>query len=239
MKNWKVLIADDEEIIVEGLKVLYPWEKNGFLVAATAADGMEALVQAAEVKPDIVLMDINMPYMNGLETIEKMKVLIPNSYFIIISGYDDFSYAQKSLRLQISDYLLKPVSEDDLSKTIFHVRQQLEKHSENVVLSERTIDHILQYIDDNLHQNLSLNDLSSKFHMAPAYVSQYFKKQTQMNFLSYCNKRKIEQAQIMLIKTDKSITEISGSLGFSNYRIFSNVFKKYTGVLPSQYVRTS
>lgn len=238
MDAWKVLIADDEDTILQGLQLLYPWEENGFCIAGTAQDGQEALDVAASILPHLVLMDINMPKCNGLDTIEKMKRIVPDAYFIIISGYEDFQYAQRALQLGTMDYLLKPVSEDVLAASIFAIRQRLEKQQKGPAAEKgRTIDQMLAYIEENLDKNLSLRDLAERFHMNPGYVSQYFKKKTQMTFLTYCMQRKIDRAQVLLSTTDKSITEIAYELGFANYRTFSKLFKQYTGILPSRYAR--
>lgn len=105
---YKALIADDEEIIRSGLSRLLARDPD-FEVAALAEDGEQALELAAERLPDLLLVDINMPFLNGLEFIERLEGVLRGAVIIVITGYDDFSYAQQALRLGVFDYLLKPV----------------------------------------------------------------------------------------------------------------------------------
>lgn len=107
---YKVLIADDEEIIRRG--IAYFLKKDPEIqVVAQAEDGEMALDQAMEYRPDLLFVDINMPFLNGLDFIEKLKAVQPDALIIVITGYDDFKYAQKALRLGVFDYLLKPIME--------------------------------------------------------------------------------------------------------------------------------
>ena len=105
---YKALIADDEEIIRSGLSRLLARDPD-LEVAALAEDGEQALELAAERLPDLLLVDINMPFLNGLEFIERLEGVLRGAVIIVITGYDDFSYAQQALRLGVFDYLLKPV----------------------------------------------------------------------------------------------------------------------------------
>ena len=106
---FRVVIADDEEIIRNGLKKLILSYELHLSVVGLAEDGKEAIKLIEEFRPEIILMDINMPFMNGLDVIEKTKYLVPESKIIIISGYDQFDYAQKALHLGVYSYLLKPI----------------------------------------------------------------------------------------------------------------------------------
>ena len=109
MKLLRVLLVDDEIMIREGFKRLFDWQAHGCEVVGEAADGVQALSQMEELKPDIVVMDINIPLMNGLKAISLWRMRNETTAFVIVSGYDDFSYCREALKLQITDYLLKPV----------------------------------------------------------------------------------------------------------------------------------
>ena len=106
---FRAVIADDEETIRNGLKKLIESYDLNLTVSGTAKDGEEALQLITKYQPEIILMDINMPFMNGLEVIEKIKELDSDAKIIIISGYDKFNYAQKALELGVYSYLLKPI----------------------------------------------------------------------------------------------------------------------------------
>lgn len=106
----KVLLVDDEPFILQGLKLLVDWEKEGFRIAGTAANGMEALAFLKKEKVDLVIADIKMPQMTGLELLEHIrKEKISDAYFVILSGYAEFSFAQQAMQNDCTDYLLKPV----------------------------------------------------------------------------------------------------------------------------------
>lgn len=121
---YKVLIADDEEIIRRG--IAYFLKKDPEIeVAGQAEDGELALELAQKVHPDLLFVDINMPFLNGLEFIEKLKEVQPDALIIVITGYDDFRYAQKALRLGVFDYLLKPLMEDTFYGALHKAKEQL------------------------------------------------------------------------------------------------------------------
>lgn len=110
MKKMRIVLVDDEIMIREGFKQLFDWEAHDCEVVGEATDGMEALAKIEELQPDIVIMDINIPILNGLKVIQTSRIRFPDMAFIIVSGYDDFSYCREALHLQITDYILKPVN---------------------------------------------------------------------------------------------------------------------------------
>ena len=113
MKKLNVLLVDDEIIIRQGFIKLFDWQAHDCQVIGQASDGLEALSKIDELKPDIVIMDINIPIMNGLKVIELSRIKHPDTAFVIVSGYDDFSYCRQALKLKITDYILKPVNYEE------------------------------------------------------------------------------------------------------------------------------
>lgn len=110
-----VLLVDDEPFILQGLQVLVDWEKEGYEVPLTAANGEEALHILLEQHVDLVIADINMPVMTGLELLRQIRqVHTLDAWFVILSGYAEFSYAQEAMRYDCTDYILKPVEKDVL-----------------------------------------------------------------------------------------------------------------------------
>ncbi|HWR24562.1 MAG TPA: response regulator [Feifaniaceae bacterium] len=128
---YKVLIADDEEIIRRGVARLLQKDPD-FCVVAEAEDGEMALELASAHLPDLLLVDINMPFLNGLEFIEKLGDLLKNAVIIVITGYDQFAYAQQALRLKVFDYLLKPLSEPVFFDSIKKAKDHLARHGKQV-----------------------------------------------------------------------------------------------------------
>ena len=144
MKKLRVLLVDDEIMIREGFKRLFDWEAHDCEVIGEAADGMEALNQIDVLNPDIVIMDINIPIMNGLKVIKLSRMKHPEIAFVIVSGYDDFSYCREALRLQITDYILKPVNYDEFGKCIDNLKislfqQRITEEKELKIQASRTI----------------------------------------------------------------------------------------------------
>jgi two-component system response regulator YesN len=129
--SFKVLIADDERVIREGLAALIDWESLGFSVCGLASNGLEALEMAKSLMPDLILVDIRMPLLSGLQMIERTRVALPEVLFIIISGHDEFDFARKAINLGVKDYLLKPVKEPLLLESVSRVRDELVQRRQN------------------------------------------------------------------------------------------------------------
>jgi two-component system response regulator YesN len=122
---WKVLIADDEPKIRRGIHSVLERIDPDIEVVAEAGDGETALALAEETVPDILFIDIRMPFLNGLELIEKLHAIQQDWIIIIVSGHDEFDYARKALSLQVFEYILKPVNEDELRSTLEHAKHEL------------------------------------------------------------------------------------------------------------------
>jgi two-component system response regulator YesN len=128
IEMWKLLIADDEPKIRRGLAGSLPWEQFGIELAGEAEDGEQALEKARELKPDLLFVDICMPHLDGLEFVERLHEELPESVVIVITGHDEFKYAQQALRLNVFEYLLKPVVKPELENV---VARAVEKLSQN------------------------------------------------------------------------------------------------------------
>lgn len=240
MKKLRIVLVDDEIMIREGFKRLFDWEAHECEVVGEAADGMEALAKIDSLQPDIVIMDINIPIMNGLKVIQTSRARYPDMAFVIVSGYDDFSYCREALRLQITDYILKPVNYEEFGNCIDRLKIALfEKkktgHPEDQ--EERTITGITRYLQEHLEEEISLNVLAEKFHLSAQYVSQLFKNEIGVNFLAYLTNIRMEKAKKLLISTPLPIGEIAEQCGYTDYRVFTKAFKKAEGSTPSQYRR--
>ncbi|MBP3460279.1 MAG: response regulator [Lachnospiraceae bacterium] len=242
MKKLNVLLVDDEIKIREGFKRLFDWKEHGCEVVGEASDGMEAINQIELLKPDIVIMDINIPIMSGLKVIELSRMKYPSMAFIIVSGYDDFSYCRQALRLQITDYILKPVNFEEfgmcinrLKVALYESGQQSEKDTGEQ--ETRTIINITKYLHEHMEEDISLGILAEKFHLSPQYISQLFKSEIGVNFLAYLTNLRMEKAKKILLTTALPITEVAGRVGYGDYRVFTKVFKKAENMTPSQYRR--
>lgn len=160
MKKLRVLLVDDEIMIREGFKRLFDWEGHDCQVVGEAADGLEALSRIDTLTPDIVIMDINIPIMNGLKVIQLARMKHPETAFVIVSGYDDFAYRREALRLQITDYILKPVNYDEFGACIDNLKIALfRSHTSQPgqPREERPIQAITRYLQEHLDRDISLS----------------------------------------------------------------------------------
>lgn len=240
MKKLRVVLVDDEIMIRHGFRQLFDWEAHDCEVVGEAADGMEAVAQIDSLNPDIVIMDINIPIMNGLKVIQLSRIKHPDTAFIIVSGYDDFSYCREALRLQITDYILKPVDYEEFGVCIDNLKIKLfqrKSTEETAEPEERVINSIVRYMQNHLAEEISLSVLAEEFHFSTQYISQLFKNEIGVNFLAYLTNIRMEKAKKLLLSTSLSIADVSEQSGYSDYRVFTKVFKKSEGITPSQYRR--
>ncbi len=242
MKKLHVLLVDDEIMIREGFKRLFDWEAHDCEVVGEAGDGMEALTKIDALRPDIVIMDINIPIMNGLKVIQLSRIKHPGTAFVIVSGYDDFAYCREALRLQITDYILKPVNYEEFGSCIDNLKislfeRRVSAAAEPEKQEERTITGLTRYLQEHLAEEISLSVLAEQFHLNPQYISQLFKSEIGVNFLAYLTNIRMEKAKKLLLSGSLSVAEVAEQAGYGDYRVFTKVFKKSEGITPSQYRR--
>lgn len=131
MSHYRILLVDDEDEIREGIACRINWEAIGFTLIETSPNGLDALEKAERLRPDVVMTDIRMPYMNGLEFGEKLRTFLPSVRLIFISGYDDFELAQGAIKLHASGYILKPVRCAELTEILTKVKEQMDEELAN------------------------------------------------------------------------------------------------------------
>ncbi|MBW7573054.1 response regulator [Caproiciproducens faecalis] len=127
MALYRVLLVDDEEEIREGIIRKIDWNRLGYTIVGDAENGLEALEKAEHLHPDVVMTDIKMPFMDGLELGERLRVVLPSAKLIIFSGFDDFEYAQKAIKINVAEYVLKPINSNELTETLKKLKQQLDR----------------------------------------------------------------------------------------------------------------
>jgi len=167
------MIADDERNIVEGMCRLIDWEGEGCQIVATASNGMQALEKIQELDPDIVISDIRMPLMSGLEMIERASE-VSHARFIIISGYSDFEYARKCLSLNVFSYLLKPVDEDELLQSLHSLQQAVNAGRRASSVQDMAFREYIEWMPKDETKALSLmSDLKLDLPKLPCYISAF------------------------------------------------------------------
>lgn len=249
----KILIVDDEPKITRGLKGWIEKFDLDYKVVGEAGNYLDALNIAEKENPDVFLMDINMPMINGLDLTNKLKNKYPNSYTVIISGYDYFEYAHQALKLKVFDYLLKPIPKTDLYNVLKSLRLQIlsdrgekqkliYKNKDNLEGENQELSAIVsgvrRYVRENYSDmELSLQKVSDLFNVNKTYLSKLMKEQLGYSFVEYLTIIRLDKAKELL--TDdilySNIYEISTKVGFGSQHYFSRVFKKTVGISPTEY----
>jgi two-component system response regulator YesN len=240
MNKLKVMLVEDEAVVLEGYKKLFDWEGRGCAVVCEAGDGISAVSLADRWRPDIILMDINIPRLSGLEAIEAIRKRLPDTAFIIVSGYNEFDYAQKAIRLDVVDYMLKPVKFDELAKVVERIRRDLLRRRGAAPRREegaegKRIYKIISYLHEHITETISLKKLSEEFFLHPVYISQLFKQETGMNYHDYLICLRLDMAKKLLSTSDLSITQVADMTGFRDYRGLTLVFKRFEKTTPSMF----
>lgn len=233
---YRLIIADDEKIVLNGIKNTINWERLGIEVVATAENGREFYEKAIEFQPDIALVDIRMPQLDGLMAIEKLKPLIPDCQFIIFTAYEDFHYAKKALELGVMGYITKPVLKNEVIEKAELAIKRLEQGREK---SLSAVDRIKKYMQSHVDSDYTLMDVAEYMQMNPTYLSRYFKEKTHETFMEYDKKLKIERAKDLLTTTSMKTYEIADKLGYKSVQHFSRIFKESTGMTPIEYRQRS
>ena len=127
---FQVLLVDDKEAIVDGLEIIIDWESYGYEIAAKATSAKAAIDIVSKQKIDLVITDIRMPEMSGLDMINEMKDISKNIKFILLSGYTEFEYAKFAIDKNISGYILKPIDEDELIGLLKKIKTEFEKEND-------------------------------------------------------------------------------------------------------------
>ena len=146
MTTYKVLLVDDEEEVRNAIEQRINWEELGFEVIGKAQNGVKAMEIAEKLQPDVVITDIKMPYMNGLELARNLKEENPGVRILILTGFDEFEYAKEAVHLEIEEYILKPINANELSECLKRLKNVLDKEREEK-LNVRKLE---QYYTDSL-----------------------------------------------------------------------------------------
>lgn len=233
---YRALVADDEQNIREGLSSWIEECGLNIQVVAQAKDGEEAVSLFEKNNCDLVLMDINMPKQNGLKCIEQIKKLKEDVRIIIISSYDNFSYAQKAISLKVDSYILKPIDEENLLEVLKGCLCSLDEMRGNAIKKEKSSKDIVDYIHRHYQDShLSSEMIEKEFGLSRTTLYNLMKSITDKSLNEYITMIRLRQASLLLTNTDNTLKEIALLCGYSDPFYFSRVFKKQMGISPSEY----
>jgi two-component system, response regulator YesN len=247
----RVLIAEDEDFERTAIKFLInKYYSDRLQVVGEAANGQQAIDKAAELKPDIVLMDINMPVVDGLKAGEQIKQFNKNIEIVILTAYNYFEYAKKGIQIGVHDYLLKPYSNEEFIGSMDKLIERV-KERKNLKLSVEDIteqgsessshnnveivEAAKKYIQMNYTKEISLEDIANYVSVSSFYLSRIFGKKEGMTYKDYLIKLRMEKAMKLIKEGRKSIKEISIEVGYADQNYFSKAFKKYYDKSPKEF----
>lgn len=258
------IIADDEPLIRNGMKEIVDWNSMGYHLIGVAKDGIDALEFIEQEDVHVLITDIRMPFLDGLELIKIVKKLHPDIYCVLLTSYAEFQYAKQAIDLGAYSYVIKPVDINEFQSILLNIKEDFEKlnnrnkyisnlelyiqqleHSQNESLfSTQSSDaglldlgeaYILKHYCE---KDFSLSAVAQHIGFEPTYFSKLFKQKYKIGFLNYIISLRIEKAKRLLgtgLYTASSVCEM---IGYENYSHFSSLFKKKVGISPSKYVET-
>lgn len=255
---YKVVIIDDEPIIVDGLKKKVHWQQWNCEVVGTASNGQEGLEIIQKYQPDIVFSDICMARMDGLTMIASLISQYPHMQIAILTGHRNFDYAQQAIRLGVRRYLLKPSKMNELEEAIQTMVSNLESYlleskdiKEKKQLSDEEEDfkidnaansfivkNAIEYIEENYMHKFKLSDVADKVYISQWYLSKLLNRHTGQNFSEILNRVRIDKAKKLLENPELRIGDIAEQVGFLDVAHFSRVFKRVESISANQYRNT-
>lgn len=253
---YKVIVVEDEDIIRKGLIFLMDWAKYNCSVVADCANGEEGLAAIQTHRPDIIITDISMPVMDGLEMIRRTYEEYDYSA-IILSSYSEFEYAQNAIRYGVLRYLLKPLKKEELEEAICKAVQECEKkgyyasasfslrESAEEFLKENSREYsgkdtlvreILDFVHENYQKKILMSDLVKRMNYSDTFLNKKFKEAMGTTFMEYVNRYRIQRAIEMLMNEGMAVQEVAWKCGIGEYKYFNTVFRKYVGCSPKEFV---
>ena len=246
---YRVVLVDDEQIILQGLQRAFPWAEYDCEVAGVAMDGQEGLKLIREVKPDLLLTDICMPNMDGLTMIAALKSAFPVMQVAVLTAYRDFDYAQKALNLGVCRYLLKPSNMEQLREAISTMKARLDEATPMPAVPEPEAEPAessgeagafiaraaMDYIRQHYTEHLTLSDVADHVYVSQWHLSKLINRHLQQSFLDIINTLRVERAKELLADPACRVHDIAALVGYSDVAHFSRIFKKHTGQSPLDY----
>lgn len=238
---YKIFLADDEIWVIMGLKKLI--EKIGapFQVVGEASNGVMALEEIEKKKPDVLITDIRMPGMDGLELMKEIRKKKLDTKVVLVSGYAEFDYAQKAIRMGAVDYLLKPVEAETFAKVLENLEKMLDEcggkqeEQPGEMLNPSALENIVEEIQSRYNENITLTGFSEKHNISAGHLSNLLKERLGMSFSEYITAKRVQKAKELLADERLSVEKVANEVGYKDYFYFTKVFKKAVGISPSKY----
>lgn len=238
----RVVIVEDEELVRRGIVQAVDWAGVDCVVVGEAADGVEGLEVIGREKPDLVVTDIKMPRMDGIEMLKRLRDRGDPAAVILLTAYSDFSYAQAAVKLGAVDYLLKPFHDGELEEAV----ERLGERSGQVPAREapevsagaksRYVTEALGYVGEHYAEpDMSIAQVAQSLGLSEGHLSHVFKRETGKTLGSYITEVRMGRAKELLKDCRSKVYEVAEAVGYRDITYFSAAFKKTMGVSPSEF----
>ena len=237
---YRLIIIDDEPKIAEGMAQLFPWNNIGFEVVCSFTSAAEALDFLEQNPVDVVLSDIQMPDMTGLELCQRLLGR-EKTQVVLFSSYQNYEYFRSAIQMGVADYLLKPLTYQALTETFAKLKEKLDES--NPSASEQPVGYyegLIQQVEDYLRghmQDATLTRCAKRVALSPSYLSRIYKEYSGKNFADRLLELRMERACELLDNPDYRAYDVAYDVGYDSPNNFSRAFKAYTGWTPSEYRR--
>ena len=232
MTKTRVMCLDDDLPILNRFEH-FPWQEYGCELVGLAADGQEGLERIGELKPDILLVDIVMPRVDGLEFVRRAREILPDAVFIILSAHCDFEYSRRAMRYGVKDYLTKGEYTTQelgaLLQAFSHEKRADEQPAYRFEVAEA-----LRLIQENIRQDITLEAVAQQVGLSPNYLGNLFYQHTGERFRDALIRVRMERARELVLHSPLKIYEIAEQVGIQNSQYFTYLYQKTYGVTPAQ-----
>lgn len=237
----KVVVIEDEELVRRGIVMAVDWASVDCEVVGEASNGETGLELIARERPDIVVTDIRMPRMDGLEMLRRLREEGCGASVILLTAYSDFSYAQSALKLGAVDYLLKPFHDGELEAAVQRISSRGREQARpgdfaEISSKNRNVMQAIEYINANYNDpELNVSAVARSVELSEGHLSHIFKKETGYTLNSYITACRMHMAMHLLRERRSRVSEAAERVGYRDIAYFSSTFKKFTGKSPTEY----
>ena len=240
---YRVVLIDDERMIVEGLRRVIPWQDYGCEVAGTAEDAVSGAELIRELRPHIVFTDIRMPGQDGLTMLAGLRSEFPDMQVSVLTGYRDFSYAQEAIRLGVTRFLLKPSKLDEIKEALSAMTDRLralpaetaEENSDSQQAGHYLVRRALVYMQQHFTEKLTLSEVADACYVSQWHLSKLLNRYAGKSFNDILNSLRVEEAKRLLADPSLRIGDIGEMVGYADPAHFAKVFKKLTDMSANEY----
>ncbi len=242
---FSALIVDDEEPVRIAIKKLLDAERFHIEKIYEAENGRDALEKMEEIQPDLIFADIRMPIMDGMTFLTKAVEIAPSAVCLIITGFDEFSYAQNAIRLGVSDYLLKPIKEEELNGSVetglkrIYPTIDFSSSAADTPSADIAIQMIHDTIDSKFSEDISVTDFAAKFFFSKEYLNKLFKQKYKCSIYEYLLSVRMKEAARLLVNPDIKIADAAKHCGYADTNYFSKAVHNYYGKRPSEFRKSA